>query len=117
MSSDVMSRGLMAPILNPIADAGEREELSEALYDDGARLQISYDGTLAWIGTDESDGYGLHFGGEGDNSPEELGAAGIAYGLEIAIDQARPFSCLWYNGSDSEMDMLSAAEFLKRTGQ
>ena len=116
MSSDVMSRGLMAPILNPV-DQDERDDLTERMWEDGSPLHISYDGTLAWIEISESDGYGLSFGVENECSPEELGLAGIVYDLHIALDQARPFSCLWYDGADSDMSMLSVKEFLKRTDQ
>lgn len=114
MSEDVMSRGLMAPILNPIDD---RDELMEKLWEDNSPLNISYDGSLAWIEVTAEDGYGLSFGVENECSPEELGLAGIVYDLQIALDQARPFSCLWYNGADSDMSMLTAPEFLQRTGQ
>lgn len=116
MSSDVMSRGLMAPILTPIDD-DEREALMEKLWEDNSSLNISYDGTLAWIEISETDAYGISFGVENECSPEELGLAALVYDLHVALDQARPFSCLWYNGTDSDMSMLSAAEFLERTGQ
>lgn len=116
MSCDVMSRGLMAPLLTPVSRE-DYDDLMEQLWDDGSPLRINYEGTLAWIEVTSEDGYGLSFGVDNECSPEELGLAGLVYDLRIALDQARPFSCLWYNGSDSDMSMLSVEDFLKRTEQ
>lgn len=116
MSEDVMSRGLMAPIINPIPQ-DVLEDLTEQMCEDGSPLHISYDGTLAWIEASESDPYGITFGEVSDFSPEELGLAALVYGVNVALDQARLFSCLWYNGTDSDMSMLSVRKFLKMTRQ
>lgn len=114
MSSDVMSVGLMAPVMNPPKDV---DELTEQMWQDNSPLELSYDGTLAWISTRGDSGYGLNFGVETEVGPEELGLAGLIYGLNIAVDQARPFMCLWYNGSDSDMHLLTVEQFLIRTNQ
>ncbi len=32
-------------------------------------------------------------------------------------EKARPYRCLWYNGSDSDMTMMTRKKFLKKTNQ
>lgn len=115
MSRDVYSRGLMAPIINPALDPEALEIIQELIFEENGRLQINYEGTLAYISEDEEDAYGLTLGSPSDEfSPEELGVAGIAFGIQVALDQCLPFSCGWYNGGDSPLDMLTLEEFKEK---
>jgi len=114
MSGDVFSRGLMAPVLNPPKDPAA---LFEVLDRDRSELQISYDGTVAFIAAERADPYGVFFDPTHAISQEYMGALGISYGLELALDEARPFSCTWYNGADSPMSLMTSEDFLQLTEQ
>ena len=92
MSEDVGSSGIMVPLTKKMSEE-EREEITEALWDNGNDLvQINYEGTLAY--TDHrSDGYGITFG-LADN-PSDLSLVKSAmkhYGFGIKEEQARPYS-------------------------
>ena len=39
------------------------------------------------------------------------------FGINIDPTKARPYRCYWYNGSDSDMGLITLEEFLKRTKQ
>jgi hypothetical protein len=118
MSSNVRSYGLMA-ILDPAIE--RTEEFSEKLYDENSLIQVNYEGTLVYFDENISsdfrdDIYGLWFGLPESNMEvftNELNR----FGLKINSNTVRPFHCVWYNGSDSDMDMLSLEEFKKQTGQ
>jgi hypothetical protein len=102
----------MAPIISPSLDQEALDIIGELIYEENGRLQINYEGTLAYISDDAPDTYGLTLGSSSSLfSPDELGVAGLAFGIQIALDQCLPFSCLWYNGGDSPLDMLTLKEF------
>ena len=110
MSTNVSSYGIMAPILS---ETPEWEELQDMLGEDGSRLQINYDQTLAYIdlggkGEDE-----IQF--SGGVSAEELAVAAIPYNIRIAMDRACSFNCTWYNGGDSPLDLITLEQFYRRT--
>lgn len=115
MSSNVVSSGVMVPLNRKITEE-EREEWVEDLYDQGSSVRINYEGTLAY--TDEGgEEYGIAFGSlptyEGDSEFEDL----KQYGLWVQGDKARTYRCCWYNGTDSDMSVLTLEEFLKQTKQ
>jgi hypothetical protein len=122
MSENVMSTGHMVP-LNRKLTREEREEWQELLWDQdrGSSVQFNYEGTLAYTDFRTEDEYGLHF--EGDTSTLSGAPIGSSFdvlkqfGLSIVEEQARYYRCMWYNGSDSDMDMMKLEKFLKRTGQ
>lgn len=111
MSCDVMSRGIIMPLISPVKD---REELTEKLYEEGSCLQINYEGTLVYSdeGGQREDAYGLHIGVP--NPSGAMMAELRKYGLKAVTTQARPYHCLWYNGADSDMNMLTKEEFLRK---
>lgn len=117
MSENVGSSDMMVPLTTKMSEE-EREEISEALWDSGNNLvQINYEGTIAYT-NHKSDGYGITFGVTADaNDLGYIRTIMDHYGFGIVEEQARPYSCYWYNGSDSDMDMLTLEEFLGRTGQ
>jgi len=115
MSRNVVSSGVMVPLNRKITQE-EREDWTEDLYDRASFVKINYEGTLAY--TDEGgEEYGISFGSiptyEGDSEFEDL----KQYGLWVQGDKARTYRCCWYNGTDSNMDMLTLEEFLSMTGQ
>jgi hypothetical protein len=117
MSDNVGSRGIMVPLTKKMSNE-EREEITEALWDSGNSLvQINYEGTIAY--TDHrSDGYGINFGVTADT--DDLGYIRTImdhYGFGIVEELSRSYFCYWYNGVDSDMDMLELEEFLVLTKQ
>lgn len=117
MSENVGSSGIMVPLTAKMSEE-EREEITEAIWDSGNSLvQINYEGTLAYT-NHRSEGYGITFGVTADKN--DLGYIRTImdhYGFGIVEEQARPYSCYWYNGADSDMDMMELEEFLVRTKQ
>jgi hypothetical protein len=114
MSSNVMSVGIMAPLNRKLTEE-EREEWSELLYDQGSPVRINYEGTMAY--TDErGDEYGIYFGEMTSFDPAQFDDL-KQFGLYIIAEQARPYREYWYNGADSDHDMMTLEEFLVRTKQ
>jgi hypothetical protein len=114
MSDNVASAGIMAPLNRKLTDE-EREEWQELLWDQGSDVHINYDGTLAY--TDEGGNeYGISFGNMASHSMESFKDL-EQFGVGVVTEKARPYTCYWYNGSDSDMDMMTLEKFLKHTGQ
>ena len=120
MSENVMSSGHMVPLSRKITRE-ERQEWEELLWDQNSPVRFNYEGTLAYTDFRTEDEYGLHF--EGDTSTLSAAPLGSSFGvlkqfgLSIVKDQARYYRCLWYNGADPDMDMMTLEQFLTRTGQ
>jgi hypothetical protein len=114
MSEDVMSVGVMVPLNRKITEE-ERDEWSEILWDQGSNVNLSYYCDMVY--TDEGgEAYGISFG--------EMPVKNISafydlkqFGIWIEEDKARSYRCLWYNGADSDMSMMTREEFLKTTNQ
>lgn len=114
MSENVASAGLMVPLNRKITDA-ERDEWMEILWDQGSGVHLNYEGTLAY--TDEGgEEYGISFGSMKDYSFTAFKDL-EQFGVGILPTKARPYTCYWYNGSDSDMDTMKLKDFLKRTNQ
>jgi len=114
MSSNVMSVGILAPLNRKLTEE-EREEWTEILYDQGSIVSINYEGTMAY--TDEGgDEYGLYFGEMTSLDPAQFDDL-KQFGLSIITEQARPYRGYWYNGADSDHDMIMLEDFLKLTKQ
>ena len=114
MSEDVMSVGVMVPLNRTITDE-EREEWDEILYDQGSDVRLSYYCDMAYT-ADREETYGISFGAGPVNNTtafEDL----KQFGIWIEEEKARLYRCLWYNGSDSDMGMMTREKFLKMTGQ
>ncbi len=117
MSDNVGSNGIMVPLNRKMTDE-EREEMTEALWEnEDGLVQINYEGTIAY--TDHrSDGYGITFGISADDGDVgQISRTLNIYGFGIIKEQARPYSCYWYNGCDSDMDVMTLEKFLEETGQ
>jgi len=111
MSATVFSTGFFAILKTPLS-VDEREELSEILWDKDSNLNINNEGTLVYSDIrDESLGYGLHFFIDGDKDAflKELKDMDIL----INEDSIHPYNCLWYNGSESYMSVLTLEKYKK----
>jgi len=141
MSSTVYGFGWIAPLLNPVPDQAEQNNIGEELYDGKIPLAIGYSGELliydcnrfAPLG-DREDIYQFTVGGrsvaDGERgarsrrgkadtrSLEEVYAAALAKNpcynvLAYNTAEVLPFSCIWYNGADSPVDKLTYEVFKK----
>jgi len=114
MSENVMSTGVMVPLSRKLTKA-ERQEWEELLWDQNSDVRFNYEGTLAYtdLGGDE---YGIHFG-EMPTKDLSYFEALEQFGLSILPEKARPYTCYWYNGADSDMSMMKLEKFLSRTNQ
>lgn len=108
MSDNVLSYGIMAVLKNPIGDlhTEEWEVKNEALYEEG--FSLNYEGTLIFSDEGGSETYGIqlaqpHMFEEFYISMQRLG---------IEYEEPRFYSCMWYNGSDSDMSMMTKEKFV-----
>lgn len=115
MSETVRSFGLMAVLSKPVSE-DDYEEQSEALYDKDQQLNLNYEGTLIYsdLKTRNTDIYGITFGGSKVDDSDFMAFIEKcrAAGYEVDIGTIRSYSCIWYNGADSDMSMLSKDKFL-----
>lgn len=114
MSSNVMSVGVMAP-LNRTITREEREKWQEILWDQDSSVHLSYYNDMAYTEA-YGDEYGITFGEMHPVTLEDFKDL-KQFGIWIEEDKARSYRCLWYNGADSDMNMMTREEFLKRTNQ
>ena len=114
MSEDVMSVGVMVPLDRKLTSE-ERDEWQEILWDQESSVRLSYYCDMAYT-EEEGEAYGISFGEMPTNDTpafEDL----KQFGIWIEEDKARPYRCMWYNGADSDMNMMKRDEFLEMTGQ
>lgn len=112
MSEDVLSYGVMVP-LNRKLTREETEEYGEILYDQGSLVHFNYEGTLAF--TDNRDEpYGISFGFEYQDDSKMFQDL-EQFGLTIDQTKARSYRCMWYNGVDSSMSLMTLEKFLALT--
>jgi hypothetical protein len=113
MSDNVMSSGFMAVLQTPFTEEN-REEKDEWLYEQQSNLRINYEGTMVFS-DNRSDGYGLSIH---TNSAQAIDQGFVQdcnkLGLTIDPNTIRGYSCYWYNGSDSDMNMLTLEKYMKR---
>ena len=114
MSKDVMSVGVMVP-LNRKLTKEEREEWEEILWDQGSSVHLSYHCDMAYT-EKGGEAYGISFGKALTYDAFDFGDL-KQFDIWIEEDKARSYRCLWYNGADSDMNMMTRDEFLKMTGQ
>jgi hypothetical protein len=114
MSENVMSTGVMVPLSRKLT-RDEYEEWSEILWDQNTTVHLNYEGTLAYTDV-RGDEYGIHFGEMPTNDISAFEAL-EQFGINILPSKARPYTCYWYNGTDSDMGMMKLEKFLKRTNQ
>lgn len=110
MSGYVVNTGFMAEIQNPVPE-NEWSKYNDKFYDDDADININYEGTIIYSTDTEEDvsDYGLKFGNY--NNVQQFVENAKKYGLIIKEDTIRTYSCIWYNGADSDMSLLTLKEF------
>jgi hypothetical protein len=111
MSEDVMSVGVMVPLNRKITEE-EREEWNELLYDQGSEVRLSYYCDMAYT-AEREEAYGISFGVMPVNNISAFDDL-KQFGIWVEEEKARPYRCLWYNGADSDMDMMTREKFLKK---
>ena len=125
MSSTVRSYGLIAQ-LQVVVPEDDREGLTEKTYDDKSPIDLNYEGTLVYLDMNRhqkydvrEDFYGLFIAGEMGNvpTPEWFALEAEKYGLKIMMATVRPYNCIWYNGSDNPVDLLTLEEFKQKVGE
>lgn len=122
MSSTVRSYGVMGVIVSHKVE--DFEELYEKLYDDKSNLGINGDQTLAYLDanankeySERENFYGLQFGLDPQVSAQALVDEAAKYGIVVDPKSCRMYQCIWYNGGDSDMDLLTLKEFGTQTLQ
>ena len=113
MSEDVTSQGFFGVLVNPVLDQGERDNIIEILYDSDVGLGLNYEGTLVFS-ENYTDGYGLTFGAFDNDGRESFKKLCLENYLEVDSDTITPYICTWYNGSDSDMSLLTAKEYMEK---
>ena len=114
MSKDVMSVGVMVPLNRKLTEE-EREEWNELLYDQGSEVGLSYYCDMAYTAV-HGEAYSISFGLLPVNNISAFDDL-KQFGIWVEEEKARPYRCLWYNGADSDMDMMTREQFLNITGQ
>ena len=102
MSETVKSKGFIAVLQNPITNWDALEDKNEELSHFDSSLRVNYDGTL--IFSDKpSDLYGIEFGTSDARYLQQFIEDCAKVGVPVVTTTVRPYSCVWYNGSDSDM--------------
>lgn len=115
MSTTVRSYGFIA-VLKQEADPGE---VFDRLWNAKSPLGINNDGTLVYIDfnakksySEREEIYGLFIGSQNMDVSEFYAECG-KHGLFVDPETTKPYNCIWYNGSESDMAVLTKEEFLK----
>ena len=114
MSSIDRAYGYIAILETPLSE-DEREVMDEKFYEDDSNLGTTYDGHCIYydfnIDGDYDDIYFCEVGtSEADLSKfeDEL----TKYQLIIKPNTVKPFNCIYYNGADNPISMLTAEQVM-----
>lgn len=117
MSSTVRQYGFVAALLTPLTEE-QREEIDEKLYDEKSDLGVVYSGELLYINfnqhkslREKENFYGLFLGSK-DWDHRSFVEEAAGRGLYLDLTTIRPYNCIYYNGSDSPLDMLTKDKLL-----
>lgn len=123
MSSTVRQYGFVAVLKNTIND-DEREAGNENQWENKTGIRVGYSGELVYIDfnyerslPERENFYGLFIGSAKPlpgESQEDFAALMHRWMYDIEVDTIRPYSCIYYNGGDSPLDMLTKEEFLNQ---
>lgn len=123
MSDDVRSQGFIA-VLKYRFPSARRDELDRVLYKLGSTLGLNSEGTLIYSDAnihksfdERSDIYEL-FIGESDATGAKAAFLKEIVDAQLEADLAtiQPYSCVWNNGSDCPVVLLTKENFLERSG-
>lgn len=114
MSDNVRSYGFIAVLKEPVGC----EEFFDRPGTGKAIVSVNCEGTLAYIDfnlknsySERENIYGLFIGSQKMDISEFYHECG-KYGLFVDPSTTQPYNCIWYNGADSDMAMLTKEEFL-----
>lgn len=99
--------------MTPVKDAEAREDFNEDQYEKDSNLKITYEGTMMYS-AESTDTYGITFSDAnktGDSSSFIKACADA--GHPINESHIKGYVCTWYNGADSDMDMMTLEDFMK----
>lgn len=116
MSENVNSHGFMAVLVKPVSEE-DYKDVAERLYEEDKNLEINYDGTLVFTNHCDGSEYGISFGNFNPTGRQEFIELCKASGLEVNANTVKPYTCTWYNGSDSDMSCLTKETFLEQTNE
>ncbi|UKL14766.1 hypothetical protein C121_33 [Stenotrophomonas phage C121] len=134
MSSTVVSRGLIAVVVNTDErlnlynhskrDDALRDEMSDRLWESRSGLHLNYEGTLVYFDElshatweERENYYGLQIQCElGQVEIDEFIGLCNDYGISVDPSTIKPYQCIWYNGSDNPMDTMKIGKFRERAG-
>jgi hypothetical protein len=116
MSENVRSYGFMAVLEVPVDHA----DFHDKAWYDKSPLCVNYEGTLVYIDFNRMKShhereniYGLFIGDERLDASLFVSEC-RKYGLSVDQSSRRQYNCIWYNGSDSDMSLLTKKEFLSK---
>lgn len=122
MSATVRSYGFVALLDDPLTDE-EREELSEELYANKSCLNINYEGTLVYIDFNQHEHYsvrkniyGLTLGNTTAEGEDQFLKALGDNGIAVTAGTIQPYDEIYYNGGDSDIDLITTDDYLKAIG-
>lgn len=117
MSDNVRSYGFIAVLNEPV----DHEEFFDKAWKGQWPLMVNYDGTLVYSDHNASKSYrertnvyGLFLGPTSAADTKEFEGHCVAHGLSVDMTTIKPYTCIWYNGTDSDMSSLTKEEFLKK---
>lgn len=120
MSSTVRQYGFVAALLKPLNEE-EREEANENLWSEKSDLSINYSGELLYVdfnankSLDERENiYGLSLGSLAPEGLKEFVELAANSGFDLDLTTIQPYNCIYYNGGDSPLDMLTKEKLLAR---
>jgi hypothetical protein len=118
VSDNVRSYGFIAVLKEPVHE-NDRDEICDKLFRNNSTLDLNIEGTLVYCDFNRTRSlrereniYGLFIGTVNDMD------AGLFFmncrraGLNIDVATIKPYNCIWYNGADSDMSMLTKNEFM-----
>jgi hypothetical protein len=122
MSDTVRSIGYIAILAAPLTDVDALEAIQESLYDIRSIIGVNDEGTLVYSDvnrakklSERTELYGLHLGRDSTiGTRNDFATLVRTLGLTVVENSIEPYSCIWYNGTDSDMATLTIEEFRAR---
>lgn len=116
MSDNVLSYGFIAVLKEPV----DHEEFFDKAWNGQWPVMVNYEGTLVYSDSnahksyqDRTNIYGLFLGPSRQADAQEFEKNCIEHGLSVDMATIKPYTCIWYNGCDSDMASLTKEKFLK----
>lgn len=107
MSETVRVQGYIAKLVKPFSDDERDAFMEENDWTPG----LNYEGTLFYVGDQLDDIYDLTIGNYIPDNFDRIVKAAEKFGVEIDENSIRPFDCIYYNGGDCPIDMLTVEEY------